>query len=60
MLKKTATIVLLKRKRQTAFVTDGSPRQVYVNVGETGETSFDAGTMINHEKESTYFTYPTA
>lgn len=34
------------------FVTDGSPRQVYVNVGETGETSFDAGTMINHEKEA--------
>lgn len=34
------------------FVTDGSPRQVYVNVGETGETSFDTGTMINHEKEA--------
>ncbi|KXT61531.1 hypothetical protein LACDD01_01325 [Lactococcus sp. DD01] len=36
----------------SGFVTDGSPRQVYVNVGETGETSFDAGTMINHEKEA--------
>ncbi len=34
------------------FVTDGNPRQVHVNVGETGETSFSAGTMINHEKEA--------